>query len=104
LRGRFRSRFGNNWGFWSALWVASSRFLRDLRLGFSLVLVGFFFLLVVSEFVFDISWGRNEGAGGGVLGNPVSTIAALGGLFRNHISRSVPAQAVQSIHVQLFIP
>jgi hypothetical protein len=107
FRDKFWGRFRNNWLFRGLLLVASDCFLGDLEFSFNLVLSNFFFfllLLVTSEFLYGIGRRRDEGAGGGVLSNPVSTVAALGSIFRDCVSRSAIAHAVQGIQVQLFIP
>jgi hypothetical protein len=86
-------------------WDTSRWFFRRFELSFSLAISGFFFLLfIVSIFFFQISWRRDEGAGRGVDGNPVSTVATRGSLLRDFVSGSVPAHVVQGVQVQTFVP
>jgi hypothetical protein len=84
--------------------ITGTRFFRGFGLSFGFVISSFSLLFTISEFFFQISWGRDEDAGRGIVGNPVGTVAASGSILWDCVSRSIPTHAVQGIQVQIFIP
>jgi hypothetical protein len=101
----FRGWLRNDRRFRGLLQIPTGCFLGDIEFSFNLVLSGFFFLsLIISEFFNNVSRRRDEVTGRGVLGNPVSAIAAFGSQFRNRVGGSIPAHDVQGVQVQTFIP
>jgi hypothetical protein len=101
----FRGWLRNDWRFRGLLQIASGSFLRDYEFSFSLVLSGFFsFSLIISKFFNNVSWRRDEVTGRGVMGNPVSAVAALGSQFRDRVGGSIPVHAMQGVQVQFLVP
>jgi hypothetical protein len=84
--------------------ITGCRFFRGFGLSFGFIISSFSLLFTISEFFFQISWGRDEDAGRGIVGNPVGTVAASGSILWDCVSRSIPTHAVQGVQVQIFIP
>jgi hypothetical protein len=54
----------------------------------------FFFLVYVRKFLNDVGRKRDKSAGGGVLGNAIGVIAALGGFLWDGVHWSFAAHSV----------
>jgi hypothetical protein len=78
-----------------------------LHLGFNVALSGFLFLLllfIISEGLFNASWRRNEGAGGGVAGKLIGPGTTRNSFLRILVGRSVVTHAVQRVQIQTLVP
>jgi hypothetical protein len=78
----------------SWFWTTGSWFLM-VGLALDIALSGFFFyLLCVGKFLNDVGRRRDKSAGGGVMGNVIVAITALGGFLWDGVRRSFAAHAL----------